>query len=143
MRAMKETPIALKVQTEMFHENEKDEFFFDVTGQLVQMGNTLYIRYKEESADESVPVTVKIDPDGSVTIIRDAAERTRLKFVFQKQTEMPYKTPQGIFPITTYTTNLRISLKDEPYSGKLAIDYELYAGTQRLGSYFLRMEFTA
>ena len=140
------TPVSIQLQTEVYQNEEKQEHFFDVTGQLVKIGTTLYLRYKETPEEEGaadIPVTIKIEADGTVQLIRAAEKRTRLKFNYQQENYSHYRTPYGMMEIRTFTNNLRVSLKEQPTAGSVSIDYDLYAGKEKLGVYHLRLHFTA
>lgn len=146
MKSKNGTPVQIQLQTEIFQNNEKDEHFFESIGQLVQMGTTLYLRYEEapqETDGKAVPVTIKIEADGTVQLIRAAEKRTRLKFNYQEKNYTHYRTPYGMMEIYTFTNNMRVTLKDQPLSGEVSIDYDLYAGEEKLGVYHLRLKFTA
>lgn len=136
-------PAKIKLQTKVVQNNEVEEFVFDLFGQVVQMGNTLYIRYKEEQPDGSeVPVTMKITPDSHVQLIRSGDMRLRMKFGYREEIETSYKTPYGMFVITTNTHKLHVSLKDRPFSGIITIDYSLSMHNEKVGDYNLVLEFT-
>lgn len=138
------TTVSIQLKTIVSQEDEKKEFFFDLTGQIVKMGDTLYIRYKEELEEGSpVAVTIKVEPDGKIQLIRAGELRMRLKFGYQERLETTYKTPYGLFQITTFTKNLRFSLKDQPVSGSILIDYDLFSQNEKIGEYHLELEFTA
>lgn len=139
------TPVQIQLQTEIYQNDDKQEHFFDVEGQLVQMGSTLYLRYQEagEDGEEPIPVTIKIEADGTVQLIRASKTRTRLRFNYQKENHSNYRTPYGMMEVRTFTNNLRVTLKDQPTSGQVSIDYDLYAGEEKLGVYHLRLAFTA
>ncbi|MGX7030793.1 DUF1934 domain-containing protein [Vagococcus zengguangii] len=141
-------PISIQLRTEIYQNEQMDEHFFDVLGQFVQVGDNLYIRYQEpinseEPTAEPINVTIKIEPDGTVHLIRADYQRMRLRFAYQQEFEANYHTPYGIIPIRTVTNNLRVTLKDKPVSGNVEIDYELHAGQDKLGVYHLRLQFTA
>lgn len=138
-------PVSIQLKTVVKQEEEQRDFYFDLEGQLVKMGDTLYIRYKEEPAEggEAVPVTIKIEPDGKIQLIRAGELRMRLKFAYQEKLETSYRTPYGLFQISTFTHNLRFSLKDQPVSGTILVDYDLYSQSERVGEYHLELEFTA
>lgn len=138
-------PVSIQLKTIVQQGNEQKDFFFDLEGQLVKMGDTLYIRYKEEllEATEPTPVTIKIEPDGHVQLIRVGELRMRLRFGYQEKLDTSYRTPYGLLQISTFTHNLRVSLKDQPMSGKILVDYDLYSQTERIGEYHLELEFTA
>jgi len=138
-------PVSIQLKTIVQQGNEQKDFFFDLEGQLVKMGDTLYIRYKEELLEdtEPTPVTIKIEPDGHVQQIRAGELRMRLRFGYQEKLDTSYRTPYGLLQISTFTHNLRVSLKDQPMSGKILVDYDLYSQTERIGEYHLELEFTA
>lgn len=145
MEERKSIPVMIKVKTEVFQENEFKEFFIEEEGQIVRIGEVLYIRYKEslEGIEEKVAVTMKILADGSIQLIRSGDVQMKLKFDYQKNNETNYQTPFGTMRIKTFTTNLRVSLKDRPYSGQVVIDYDLFGGEEKIGVYHLELDFTA
>lgn len=138
-------PIALQLKTEVQQEGETKEFFYELPGQLVRIGDTLYLRYLEnlEGQTEAVPVTIKLQPDGRVQIIRSGENRMRLKFGYQEQNSTSYRTPMGLLPIETFTDELRVSLKERPWSGMIQIHYRLFVRQVKLGNYRLKLNFTA
>jgi uncharacterized beta-barrel protein YwiB (DUF1934 family) len=137
-------PVAIRLKTEVTQNNELQEFLFELSGQVVKMGDTLYIRYKEVQEDQSeVPVTMKLSPDGTIQLIRSGEMRLRLKFVYREKADTSYQTPYGVMFFSTYTNNLHFSLKDQPTSGKVSIDYDLFTAGDKIGEYKLSLEFTA
>ncbi|EAC5373261.1 DUF1934 domain-containing protein, partial [Listeria monocytogenes] len=80
---------------------------------------------------------------GHVQLIRAGELRMRLRFGYQEKLDTSYRTPYGLLQISTFTHNLRVSLKDQPMSGKILVDYDLYSQTERIGEYHLELEFTA
>lgn len=107
---------------------EVQDFYFDLKGQMVTIGDTLYIRYKEiqEETGDEIPVTIKLVPDGHVQLIRAGEMRMRLKFGYKERLETSYRTPYGMIQIATFTKELHVSLKDRPTAGKVRIDYDLF-----------------
>ncbi|EST90555.1 hypothetical protein T233_00299 [Vagococcus lutrae LBD1] len=144
-QSRKTTPIMLTLRTEIYQHDELEEFFYEVEGQLVEIGGTLYLRYQEpeDKNKAATNVTIKLNPDGSVQLIRDGENRMRLRFSYQDKNDTDYLTPYGMLTISTMTHNLRVTLKDRPLSGTVAIDYDLMAGEEKLGVYHLRLKFTA
>ncbi|MGM9903750.1 DUF1934 domain-containing protein [Enterococcus hirae] len=137
-------PISIQLRTKVTQQGEHQDFYFDLKGQMVKIGDTLYIRYKEiqeELAD--VPVTIKILPDGNVQLIRAGEMRMRLKFAYRERLETSYRTPYGMIQVDTFTKKLHVSLKDRPTAGKVMIDYDLFMGLEKIGEYELRLDFTA
>ena len=136
-------PAKIKVQTKVTQNNESEDFVFDLLGQVVKMGDTLYIRYKEFQPDgQEAPVTVKVTPDSQVQLIRSGEARMRMRFAYREKLETNYKTPYGMFIISTYAKNLHVSLKDRPFSGIITIDYTLYMKEEKVGDYQMVLEFT-
>ncbi|MDH6364776.1 uncharacterized beta-barrel protein YwiB (DUF1934 family) [Enterococcus sp. PF1-24] len=137
--------VSIQLRTQVTQAGEQQEFYFEVPGQVVKIGDTLYIRYKEiqEDTQAEVPVTIKILPDGAVQLIRGGEGRMRLKFAYREHLESQYRTLHGQFPITTYTHNIRFSLKDRPVAGKVVVDYDLYSMNQKIGEYQFTLDFTA
>ena len=145
MEERKSIPVMIKVKTEVFQENELREFFMEEEGQIVRIGEVLYIRYNEQldGVDEKVSVTMKILADGSVQLIRAGDVRMKLKFDYQKRNETHYQTPFGTMWIHKFTNNIRVSFKERPYSGQVVIDYDLFGGDEKIGVYHLELDFTA
>lgn len=139
------TPISIRLRTKVQQNGEQQDFFFDLKGQMVKIGDTLYIRYQEvqEGTDKEVPVTIKLMPDGHIQLIRAGEMRMRLKFGYRERLETIYKTPYGMIQVETFTKELHVSLKDRPTAGKVLIDYDLFMGSEKLGEYYLTLDFTA
>lgn len=136
--------VAIHLTTKVEQEGQVATFNFDLTGQLVKIGATLYLRYTEitdEGTEE--PVTIKLSPDGQVQIMRGRQLRTRLQFAYQEKLTTTYNTPYGNLAVTTFTHDLHLSLHDQPVSGSLLLEYDLFSGTQQMGHYFLMLEFSA
>ncbi|MGX7328094.1 DUF1934 domain-containing protein [Enterococcus bulliens] len=135
--------IAIHLETIVQQEGETQNFVFDLTGQLVKIGDTLYIRYKEETEEGQIPVTIKLLPDGSLQLIRASEMRLRLKFEYKQTVESHYKTPYGMMFFSTFTHDMHVSLKDRPNAGEIALTYDLYLADQKAGEYQMKLSFTA
>lgn len=138
-------PIAIHLETITVQEGTRQDFVLDVAGQIVKIGDTLYIRYKETATEnmEEVPVTIKILPDGSLQLIRAGEMRLRLKFTYKETNESQYKAPFGMLAFSTYTHDLHVSLTDKPIAGAIALSYDLFMTDQKIGEYQLSLKFTA
>ncbi|VDG21422.1 hypothetical protein MUDAN_BIHEEGNE_03053 [Lactiplantibacillus mudanjiangensis] len=138
-------PVAIHLETEAVQEGEAANYALDVDGQLVQMGDTFYLRYQEVSDDhpEPVPVTIKLASNGDVVLTRSAENRLQLHFSNGKRVQARYRTPMGVLPVDTVTPLLQVRLRERPFSGEIKINYDLYAGEQLIGNYKLRLQFTA
>ncbi|WP_303218820.1 DUF1934 domain-containing protein [Enterococcus asini] len=137
-------PVSIKLATKVTQQQTTEDFYFELAGQLVTIGDTLYIRYQEVQEDgQKIPVTVKIMPDGAVQLTRSGDMRMRLKFIYREMVNTSYNTPYGTMLFSTYTKNLRVSLKDRPASGKIVIEYDLYMADEQIGNYQINLDFTA
>lgn len=136
-------PISIKLATKVRQKGEVQDFLFDLQGQMVRMGDTLYIRYKEVQDNEEVPVTIKIMPDGAVQLTRAGEMRMRLKFVYREKMETSYKTPYGMMFFSTFTKDLHVSLKDQPTAGTVFVAYDLFMADEKIGEYQISLDFTA
>ncbi|PWF99317.1 DUF1934 domain-containing protein [Levilactobacillus bambusae] len=140
------TPIAIHLQTEIKQDDDITSYKLDVQGRLVQMGQTIYIRYVEqdpESDYQPVPVTMKLSANGDVQLTRSAENRLRLLFKAGKRIRAQYQTPFGSIPVETVTPLLDVSFRDRPFGGNVKIDYNLYANGELVGDYKIRLQFTA
>ncbi|MFD1420474.1 DUF1934 domain-containing protein [Lactiplantibacillus songbeiensis] len=138
-------PVAIHLETQAVQDGDAANYALDVDGQLVQMGDAFYLRYKEASKDQGqpVPVTIKLAANGDVVLTRSAENRLRLHFSNGKRVQARYRTPMGILPVDTVTPLLQVRLRERPFSGEVNINYDLYAGEQLIGNYKLRLQFTA
>lgn len=136
-------PVSIKLQTKVRQQGEVKDFLFELPGQVVTIGDTLYIRYKEVQEETEVPVTIKVMPDGKVQLIRSGDMRLRLQFAYREKLETSYRTPYGVFQFMTDTKQLHVSLKDRPFSGRVTVEYSLFSATEKIGDYSLHLEFTA
>ncbi|WP_343755248.1 DUF1934 domain-containing protein [Alkalibacterium iburiense] len=135
-------PAIVKMETSYVQNGETHHHSFEENGKVVYMNNSYYIRFEENHDGEMVPVTVKINPDGVVNLIRRAEKTMRLTFSSEQDTETNYRTPAGIMPIQVVTEDLRVSYYDRPFAGRVWADYSLYMNQQKLGDYQLRLRFT-
>lgn len=138
-------PVQVHVETWVDQDGEKEHHRFDEPGQVVQMGDTCYVRYVEPG-DEGLPVTFKIQGDSAVTLIRGSSNsdtHVRLQFIAEKQVLAQYHTPYGVIPVETITPRMDIALNREASSGEAYIEYRLNASDQHIGDYRLRLHFGA
>ncbi|MFC6316168.1 DUF1934 domain-containing protein [Lapidilactobacillus achengensis] len=139
-------PVHLQMSTRIEQAGEITAHHFDEPGQLVQMGSTLYLRYRERDPETGAqtPVTMKIQGDGLVILTRGQADlRLQLHFHPTERMTTAYKTPYGEIPVTTATTLMESRIKSEPLHGEVAIDYQLFSEKELLGKYQLRLIFKA
>lgn len=135
-------PAEIKMETMYVQNGETHHHSFEETGRVVYMNSSYYIRFEEVHDLEAIPVTLKINPDGIVQLIRRGEQTTRLVFNSDEDTESNYKTPAGIIPLLVTTHDLRVSYYDRPFAGRIWVDYSLSANQQKLGEYQIRLHFT-
>ncbi|MGX7394651.1 DUF1934 domain-containing protein [Carnobacterium mobile] len=142
MDLSKGMPAKIKMKTTISQGASVENFAFDETGKVVYMNGAYYIRYQETHDAVEIPVTVKLDASGVVTIIRRGETTTRMRFGEGERYETSYHTPQGMITMETVTRQLRISYRDQPFSGELRMEYDLYFNKEKLGNYKLQLLFT-
>ncbi|WP_146924902.1 DUF1934 domain-containing protein [Alkalibacterium kapii] len=135
-------PAEIKMETSYVQNGESHHHSFEEAGRVVYMNSSYYIRFEEAHEEGAIPVTLKINPDGVVQLIRRAEQTTRLVFDSTQPTESNYRTPAGIIPMTVRTEDIRVSYYDRPFAGRIYIDYSLSANRQKLGDYQIRLRFT-
>lgn len=71
-------PVQIHLETNILQEGQRSNFVFDVVGQLVRVGTSIYIRYNEDADEGPVPVTIKISDDGNIKLTRSGENRLQL-----------------------------------------------------------------
>ncbi|MCC7667014.1 DUF1934 domain-containing protein [Liquorilactobacillus satsumensis] len=136
------TPVLIYLKTRHNQDGETVEYEKEFQGQIFQMGSSLYLRYNEET-DEQSTVTFKVFENGNVQLTRKNEDlRMQLFFGDNRRISATYRTPYGDIPIETVTPDLTVRLSEAPLAGKINIDYLLYSGGQLLGEYKIRLHFT-
>ncbi|WP_368645300.1 DUF1934 domain-containing protein [Alkalibacterium putridalgicola] len=135
-------PAEIKMETTYVQNGETHHHSFEENGRVVYMNSSYYIRFEEAHELGSVPVTIKINPDGVVQLIRRGEQTTRFVFDSDQKTESNYRTPAGIIPLTVTTDDIRVSYYDRPFAGRIWVDYTLSANHQKIGDYHIRLRFT-
>lgn len=132
----------VEVETTISQGGSTERFVFNQMGKVVYMNGSYYIRYQEAYDEVEVPVTFKLEPTGGVTLIRRGETTTRMRFEQGERFETSYQTPQGLITMQTVTRQLQVSYKQDPFSGELQLEYDLYLGQEKLGEHKLRLLFT-
>ncbi|AUJ33151.1 YwiB family protein [Liquorilactobacillus nagelii] len=139
----KGTPILIHLVTTREQDGEVSEYEKKFSGQIFQIGNSLYLRYVETQAPEKVIVTFKIIDQNSIQLTRKRSDlKLRLFFEDNHRVAAAYQTSYGVIPIETVTPHLQILLQQSPLAGAIKIDYLLYNGLELLGKYKIRLQFT-
>jgi uncharacterized beta-barrel protein YwiB (DUF1934 family) len=121
---LESTPIQLTVLSEIHNgkDDEKETIEVKTTGEYVQKGKTLYIRYEEEHELGFVKTTVKI-AGNEVVVMRSGAVAMKQRFSEGMVTLTDYSTPFGKLQLETKTKSLTIDTNE--LEGKLVILYDL------------------
>lgn len=135
-------PAKVEMKTTISQGESSESFAFSEMGKVVYMNGSYYIRYQETYDEIEIPVTVKIDATGGVTLIRRGETITRMRFEQGERFETSYQTPQGLITMETVTRKVQISYREEPFSGELQLEYDLYLGKEKLGEHKLQLLFT-
>lgn len=141
-------PITIHLETYVSQDDNDEKHVFDEPGTLVQLGDTLYIRYREINKEERTdyPVTLKLRGDGDVQLTRGASDgdtQLKLHFANERRILTRYRTPYGIIPVETVTPRIDVRMTENPLAGEIYIEYQLFANQQHLGDYRLRLIFKA
>lgn len=133
----------IHMETVLLQQGEVEKHLFEEKGKVLYMNDSYYIRYEETSEEHPpIPVTVKISADGTVSLIRRGETTTRLRFDIDKWTQSNYRLPTGVVSIRVKTNDVKISYYDRPLAGRVAVDYSLYLGEEKLGDYQVRLRYT-
>ncbi|OJF92913.1 DUF1934 domain-containing protein [Alkalibacterium sp. 20] len=135
-------PAEIKMETSYVQNGETHHHSIEENGRVVYMNSSYYIRFEEAHDLKAIPVTIKINPEGVVQLIRRGEQTTRFVFNSEQDTETNYHTAAGIMPLRVTTTDLRVSYYDRPFAGRIWVDYTLSANQQKLGDYQIRLRFT-
>ncbi|KRM08136.1 MAG: DUF1934 domain-containing protein [Liquorilactobacillus ghanensis] len=139
----KGTPILIHLTTTREQAGEVSEYKKKFSGQVFQIGQSLYLRYVETQSPEKVIVTFKIIDEDSIQLTRKRAGlKLQLFFKDNHRVAATYQTSYGVIPIETVTPQLQILLQASPLAGVIRIDYLLYNGEELLGKYKIRLQFT-
>jgi len=141
-------PVQIHLETFVTQDEETEQNIFDEPGTVVQLGDSLYIRYQEtdDETGTTMPVTLKIKGPDDVSLSRGSSEgdtQLKLHFVNERRIVTRYRTPYGIIPVETATPRMDMQLQENPFGGEVYIEYQLYANNEHVGDYRLRLIFNA
>ncbi|WP_034553048.1 DUF1934 domain-containing protein [Carnobacterium funditum] len=142
MDLSKGMPAKVEIKTTVSQGGSTESFVFNEMGKVVYMNGSYYIRYQETYDEIEIPVTFKLDATGAVTLIRRGETTTRMRFEQGERYKTSYQTPQGVITMETVTHELQISYREQPFSGELQLEYDLYLGQEKLGEHKLQLLFT-
>jgi len=135
--------VTVNLKTSIRQEGDLETFSFTETGSLIQMGDTLYLRYTEHQGEYATPVVFKFLPDGEVSLKRSGQSQSHLRFKTDQSIPTRYATGQGSMLLDVHTTQLKTDVMPNQTTGTATISYELLAGPTHLGEYTVQLHFQA
>lgn len=138
----KSTMIEYRLETTIEQDGEREIFLFEGRGQIISLGEWLYLRYEEENTE--VKVTIKLSRKGKMTIIRREGETllSRMSFETGEPGNAMMPTPAGRMELETVTQHMFQDYKEQPFSGTVEVAYTLSSADQILGKYGISLQFT-
>ncbi|MBM7605271.1 uncharacterized beta-barrel protein YwiB (DUF1934 family) [Metabacillus crassostreae] len=118
------TPVSIKVVSEIHNEKDHDieKIEVDTTGEYIEKGRSIYLRYNEKHELGSVRTTVKISGD-EVVVMRSGAVTMKQRFIQAIPTVTDYGTPFGKLQLQTFTHTLQFEKTE--LEDRLVILYDL------------------
>lgn len=135
-------PIEYRLETVVEQEGQREIFLYEGKGQIVKMGEWLYLRYQEEGTNNRV--TVKLSRPGKVTIIRRDADTLSSRLSFEAQGKGSGQVPagEGMLELETTTHQMLMNFQEAPFAGTVQMEYTLGTMGRQMGKYALTLHFT-
>lgn len=104
---------------------ETDKLSYSTEGKLYKKSGKLYISYTEGEllGREACSTTLKIAPDGVVTMLRSGEANTRMVFEKGRCHISCYETPYGNLTVSVTTSDIAVNMDES--GGNVDIDYNL------------------
>ncbi|MBA1434254.1 DUF1934 domain-containing protein [Bombilactobacillus bombi] len=120
-----------------------NQYSFQEHGQIITIGDQLYLRYQETNSQQKIKVLFKISADNLLTIKRavDNQPTTRLVFSRQHDQMASYPTEYGDLALVTHTKKMRLVISKIPLTGEINLEYSLRSQNNLVGDYKLRLIF--
>lgn len=130
------------METIVKQEGQEEIFLFEGQGQIVEMGEWLYLRYTE--AETTNKVTIKLSRAGMMTIIRRSGSDllSRISLDSNKKGSAQIPTQAGMIEIQTNAQKMLQNYQEQPFSGQIQVVYTIGTKEQMLGNYELSLQFT-
>lgn len=142
MSIKKRTLVEYRMETIVKQEGQEEIFLFEGQGQIVEMGEWLYLRYTE--AETTNKVTIKLSRAGMMTIIRRSGSDllSRISLDSNKKGSAQIPTQAGMIEIQTNAQKMLQNYQEQPFSGQIQVVYTIGTKEQMLGNYELSLQFT-
>ncbi len=117
----KDVYISIKGSQEI--DGESDSTEMTTCGRFYNKDGKYYISYNEGeiSGFEKCRTTIKVSPEGTVTMMRRGQTNTHMIFENGQRHIGHYETPYGDFTISVMTNSVNVSIDDK--GGNIDIDY--------------------
>ncbi len=105
-------------------EDHSDDIELKTMASYVTKNGSRYITYKEydtQNPDKKYRTTVKVDPDGIVSVMKGGSERHNLILEKGVRHKCEYVTSFGIISLGVYTESVSIQLDD--HGGEVSVRY--------------------
>lgn len=142
MSIKKGTLVEYRMETIVKQEGQEEIFLFEGQGQIVEMGEWLYLRYTE--AETTNKVTIKLSRAGMMTIIRRSGSDllSRISLDSNKKGSAQIPMQAGMIEIQTNAQKMLQNYQEQPFSGQIQVVYTIGTKEQMLGNYELSLQFT-
>ncbi|MGN1097416.1 MAG: DUF1934 domain-containing protein [Clostridia bacterium] len=106
-------------------DGETDTMSYSTEGKLYKKSGKLYINYTEGEllGREKCSTTLKVAPDGVVTMLRSGEANTRMVFEKGQCHISCYETPYGNLTVSVTANDVAVNMNES--GGHLDIDYNL------------------
>ncbi|USS87886.1 DUF1934 domain-containing protein [Fructilactobacillus hinvesii] len=133
-------PIHIEGQTILHQGDNEEHHHFEAAGQLLQLGETVYLRFNE-TLDADVPVTYKIDGPDSVRISRRGESQLTLHLIAGQRTQNVDVTPYGKLQLEAEASAVQAELDLESLQGTVRADYRIFTNDEEVGNHQIRLQF--
>lgn len=117
--------VTIHLHTRRISQDQMETENYYSTGELMEKGGSLYLRY-EEKMDELGKVTTVIKfSKKTATIIRHGAITMRQELVLQKETQGSYQTPYGRLTMWAMASRIEFGWIEKERTGKLRLFYTI------------------
>lgn len=134
--------VNIHLTNQIIQNGEMNQFRVETQGKFVQLGTIICLRYQEDTP-ALARVTIKLSPQQEVMVKRQPQGEASTKLIFDQRQprRFAYQTPYGSLWLRSQTQQIQLFLAQEPLSGQLKLQYQLFNKLELIGSYKLRLLF--
>ncbi len=117
--------VYIEINGNVTSDGETDKMNYSTEGKLYKKSGKFYISYPEGEllGREKCSTTLKVAPDGIVTMLRSGETNTRMVFEKGRCHMSCYETPFGSLTVSVTANDIMINMDEN--GGNLDIDYNL------------------